>query len=189
MIVIAVFFLQSITSNIYASADNQIARLNEWLNGCSVEEEVRELIGRGANVNSVINGRAPLHLAAWFGLLAIVQELIVQGADVNIRDYLKETPLHWAARKGNVTIAQELIGRGADVNATEMTYDITPLHCAASEGYFEMVRYLLESGANTEKKVKDDTPADSAQQNGYDDIAKYIHDWKDFPEIKGAIEE
>ena len=52
----------------------------------------------------------------------------------------------------------------------------TPLHFAAYNGHMDMVRLLLENGANTEAMRRDDggTPLDSAAYNGQTDIVRLL---------------
>ena len=60
-----------------------------------------------------------------------------------------------ACQTGNLEEVKKLIAEGADVNAP-LAGDIhkkTPLMCAAANGYVEIVRALLEAGADTEKKT------------------------------------
>lgn len=52
------------------------------------------------------------------GELAIVEELIESGADINQQDEQRWTPLNWAAGKGDVAIVKLLLERGADVFKT-----------------------------------------------------------------------
>lgn len=57
------------------------------------------------------------------------------------------SPLHWACHYGQLATAQLLVRAGADVNkeAPELS---TPLLLAAAGGHHEVVRFLLDNGAN-----------------------------------------
>ncbi|PSH03394.1 MAG: hypothetical protein CXZ00_12605 [Acidobacteria bacterium] len=69
--------------------------------------------------------------------------------------YSLEERLANAVRTGNVEAARELLDKGADINAPKcakgLAY-ITPLQCAATYGQTEIVKLLLERGANLEIK-------------------------------------
>ena len=86
---------------------------------------------------------SPLMLAALRGQDALVVKLGSKGAAVNKSGW---TPLHYAATGGHVRIAAFLIGAHADVNA-ESPNGTTPLMMAAMYSSSDMVKLLLESGA------------------------------------------
>ena len=84
----------------------------------------------------------PLELMDW---------LIAQGADINVRDEYDRTPLHYHAQVNDVERVTLLLEKGADIEAIA-EYDETPLHAA---GYFpEVTALLIAKGANV--KAKDD---------------------------------
>ena len=112
-------------------------------------EVVKELLNRGANVNTRDKryGMTLIAQAAYKGELSIVKELIKRGANVNLRDGSGETPLMGAAYEGELSIVKELIKAGADVSAQSDGWDA--LTYAALERYTGVIRYLVEKGANT----------------------------------------
>ena len=84
----------------------------------------------------------PLELMDW---------LIAQGADINVRDEYDRTPLHYHAQVNDVERVTLLLEKGADIEAIA-EYDETPLHAA---GYYpEVTALLIAKGANV--KAKDD---------------------------------
>ena len=84
----------------------------------------------------------PLELMDW---------LIAQGADINVKDEYDRTPLHYHAQVNAVERVPFLLEKGADIEAIA-EYDETPLHAA---GYFpEVTALLIAKGANV--KAKDD---------------------------------
>ncbi len=66
-----------------------------------------------------IEGRTPLHLAAFFGYADTVHKLLEQQADINARDNNQRTPGHWSAYKGHIEVIKMLMESGADVNARD----------------------------------------------------------------------
>ena len=84
----------------------------------------------------------PLELMDW---------LITQGADINVKDEYDRTPLHYHAQVNNVERVALLLERGADIEAQDK-YKNTPLHFA--EYNAETAQLLIEKGADI--KAKDD---------------------------------
>ena len=83
--------------------------------------------------------------------LEIMDWLIAQGADINVKDEYDRTPLHYHAQVNDIERVTLLLEKGADIEAIA-EYDETPLHAA---GYFpEVTALLIAKGANV--KAKDD---------------------------------
>ncbi|XP_055308409.1 uncharacterized protein LOC129572470, partial [Sitodiplosis mosellana] len=69
----------------------------------------------GGNVNEKdIYGKAALHDAAQTGNVKEAQELIDDGAEVNIENNSKDTPLHLAAFNDQKNVAELLLSKGAN---------------------------------------------------------------------------
>jgi Ankyrin repeats (many copies) len=119
----------------------------------------------------------PLHSAAYYGDLEMVQVLLEYGVDVNVQNSNGDTPLDYASADGHrndARVARLLIAHGADPNTRNLD-GVTPLHQASGFGRIEIVRLLIEHGANVE--VKDDwgkTPLDVASGEQHDDIIKLL---------------
>jgi len=69
---------------------------------------------RGANVNSKISGRTPLHCASYRGYISIVNKLLRHGADINALDTDKRTPLDRALLNNDKKMVYLLVKNGAD---------------------------------------------------------------------------
>ena len=100
---------------------------------------VKQHLNAGKDVNARDGWkRTPLHYAAEEGHRPVVELLIKNGANVNLKDdetdARGETPLHLAAAKGHVPVVELLIKNGANVNAKDADGG-TPLHSAAGNGY------------------------------------------------------
>jgi ankyrin repeat protein len=107
------------------------------------------LLDAGANPNlKSRHGVAPLHLAIANHDLATVELLLKSGADVSLVDQAGETPLMLAARAGDGALAGRFLALGAPVDARDAEYEQTALMIAARHGHADVVRVLLEAGAD-----------------------------------------
>ncbi|HOK67098.1 MAG TPA: ankyrin repeat domain-containing protein [Anaerohalosphaeraceae bacterium] len=94
------------------------------------------------------DGYSLLHWAAEQQNRKLMEWLLAQRLDINIRSPLGETPLHRAAFKGaSEEILNLLVSRGADVNARDR-FGNTPLHLAARGGRKEATVFLIRNGAD-----------------------------------------
>jgi ankyrin repeat protein len=66
-----------------------------------------------------LDGRTPLHLAAFYGYVTTVSKMLLQQADVNARDNAQRTPGHWSAFKGHLEVIKMLMASGVDLNARD----------------------------------------------------------------------
>ena len=78
----------------------------------------------------------------------MIDRLLRAGADPNAALRLGETPLMTASRTGNVESVVLLLGRGADPNAKETSRGQNALMWAVSQGHHDVMRVLLEHGAD-----------------------------------------
>ena len=97
------------------------------------------------------SAKSCLYMAAERGDLAIVDDLVKHGADVNKAGATcGRTPFHVAAMTGNVKLAELLIKLGADVNKVDYEGQ-TALYKASSRfNRILIVELLIKSGADTD---------------------------------------
>jgi len=69
--------------------------------------------------------------------------------------FQKATALHLAVLRNQHAAARILLARGADLNRRDFPDNAAPLHFAAAHGDLEMVRLLVEAGADIEGKGDD----------------------------------
>uniref|UniRef100_A0A3B3RTT5 Poly [ADP-ribose] polymerase n=1 Tax=Paramormyrops kingsleyae TaxID=1676925 RepID=A0A3B3RTT5_9TELE len=117
-----------------------------------------------------VEGRqsTPLHFAAGYNRVAVVDYLLQHGADVHAKDKGGLVPLHNACSYGHYEVAELLVMHGAVVNVADL-WKFTPLHEAAAKGKYEICKLLLQHGADPTKKNRDgNTPLDLVRDSDTD---------------------
>ncbi len=99
---------------------------------------------QGHDVNAPVEGCCGGTLLHYTASVPLAKALLEAGADPNARGDYRDTPLHSAF---SPEIATLLLDAGADIDAQDHVSD-TALHGACSSGHIELVRLLLERGAN-----------------------------------------
>lgn len=103
------------------------------------------LLAHGADVRAVsqnAQANTPLHAAlAGRGDPAVVEQLLLGGADVNAGAAQGVTPLHVAASRGNLDLIKRLLARGADPSA-RMADGTTAAAMAQARGHPEAAALL-----------------------------------------------
>lgn len=96
--------------------------------------------------HGMLDRSTALHVAAEKGHPDIAEDLLAAGADVNARDFVKQTPLMAAARAGEMHVVKFLLEKGADPNLAA-SEDFTALMYAARNGSLACAELLLDHGA------------------------------------------
>ncbi len=157
-----------------ARADGATALL--WAAHWDDLETVDLLIEAGADIDAADDhGVTPLERAAENASLAVVQRLLEAGANVNAAQLSGLTPLMTAARTGSADVVRAFIGHGADVNALTHESRSSALMWAVSEPHPEIVRLLLDAGADPRiSTAKGFTPLMFAARNGDIDTGEVL---------------
>jgi uncharacterized protein len=112
-------------------------------------------------------------VAANNGQTEQVIDFLRRGLDVNTTDREGATLLLIAARTGNLGLAQFLVANRASLMRPNR-YGDTALHLAASQGHIQMVKLLVDSGAEINSSGW--TPLQYAIYSGHLEIASYLID-------------
>jgi ankyrin repeat protein len=133
---------------------------------------VSELLDRDADQAKTwsADGFTALHYASFFNQPTIARELVRRGADVAAvsMNPMEVTPLHSAAAAHATEIVRMLVESDAPVNAKQHG-GWTALHAAADNGDEEMIKILLQHGADPLAQNDDGKiPAQIAQLKGRD---------------------
>ncbi len=142
------------------------------LTGCDLNHDY--LSAASVTVTTPIPAPPPLIEATLAGEMVRVRSLLQTGTDPNLV-YHTNTALTYAARDGFTDIARVLIDAGADVNWIDGE-GVTPLILSSFKNHIELVRLLLDHGANTDIKDQwDRTALDYALRRGEaDPIAQLL---------------
>ncbi|KAJ6745481.1 POTASSIUM CHANNEL AKT1 [Salix koriyanagi] len=129
---------------------------------------LHQLLKQGSDPNELDdNGRTALHIAASKGNEHCVTLLLEYGADPNIKDSEGIVP---SAEQNNLDLLEEIAGYGGDVTLPA-TCGTTALHAAISSGNTEMVKFILDQGADVDKPdLHGWTPRALADHQGQEEI-------------------
>ena len=133
----------------------------------------------GMDVNETnADGFTPLAMAAYNGHDKIVELLIKNKAEVDTPDLKGNTPLSHAASCGEASAPRTvkvLLDAGAEINAVDNGEHFTALMMAAAEGNLEVVKLLLEEGADKSMVDTDgESAAHFARLNGHTEIVELL---------------
>ena len=93
--------------------------------------------------------RTALHWAAILCLHEITRELLIAGAEVDMKDENGATALHLAANSGCYEVVEMLMAQSADVTSQD-NFGRSALHLAAWNGWEDIVRSFLKASAGIE---------------------------------------
>ncbi len=159
---------------------------------------VQCLLKAGADPNYALpdkNGTRMLTMAGSYKSAAAAIALLDGGADPNIADPKGMTPLHVATEAGAVDLVKKLLSRGAVLNARtypakkvsfnpierklllfSFSGEQTPLLLAAKFNRVDVMRVLIEAGADTKLKAGDGTTLFlAAAGSGHVEAARYAY--------------
>jgi ankyrin repeat protein len=136
-------------SDVNAAQGDGMTALHWAANRGNLELAVLLLRSR-ANLKAVtrIGAFTPLHVASQQGHATVVSALLKAGADAKARTTDSVTALHLAALSGSAPAVAALLDRSAEINAREPARGQTPLMLAAALGRVDVVKLLLQRGAN-----------------------------------------
>jgi ankyrin repeat protein len=136
------------------------------------DHEVLALLLRlGARV-PLVTKWAPYY---YFKHEATAKFLLEHGMNPNHMNWHRVTLLHHMAAKGELAKAKLLVDHGADIDALDEEYRSTPLGVAARSGQRDVVKFLLERGADPELAGAPwATPLAWARKKGQSDVAAVL---------------
>ena len=119
-----------------------------------------------------------LHLAARFGMVHVIEILVMNGLDVNVEDNKGRTPLHSAAAQGQLESVQTLFRLGGRKSLTKIAREGgTPLHRAVAGGHKDMVTLLLKEGCPVTARASNSVSVlHCAVEFGQEELIGYLID-------------
>ena len=135
-----------------AATSNGLTALH-WASHAGNGAIAERLLRSGGNPNAKDNAlqRTPLHIASILGNDSLVKLLLVNGADVAIKNKDGRTALHEAVFRGSEPVVSRLLSCGSDTEARDNEGQ-TALNLALSCGKYRVARYLSKNGANVNAK-------------------------------------
>ena len=117
-------------------------------------DAVRKALADGVDVNATdpVHGRSALMRAAAFNHASVVQVLLAAKANIAAVDSDSDSVLHIAAEANASDVVPLLIRAGADVNVQRKRDGWTPLAAAVDAEAVEIVRSLLASRADPNRR-------------------------------------
>eukprot|EP01114_Cavostelium_apophysatum_P023742 TRINITY_DN9048_c0_g1_i1.p1 TRINITY_DN9048_c0_g1~~TRINITY_DN9048_c0_g1_i1.p1 ORF type:complete len:167 (-),score=26.23 TRINITY_DN9048_c0_g1_i1:7-507(-) len=160
---------------------SQWGKITLW--DAAADGNLEQVKARLSSVGSKINaqdtqGKTALHEAARWGHLNVIQYLIEQKADPNLKTKEGTSVLHLAALNGHNHVVEYLVKEVKfNINARD-NYGDTPLITASGSGKAATVRLLLQLGAdrtsvNNNKKTARDLAANADVADAFNE-ATYV---------------
>jgi ankyrin repeat protein len=159
------------------SANNRGVTALLW--GARDPHKVRLLIERGADPNAASDlGNTPLMVAAGSPSGSnSVEQLLAHGADITPHNKGGRTALHFAAEGGDIQTVRLLLAKAHQLDKlADVVRDAGPtVAAAANNGFHEIVKLLLEHGANPNRSTGSRGHAlNTALLAGHTDIARTL---------------
>jgi ankyrin repeat protein len=139
-------------------------------------ESIKQYLDSGSEIELICQtcGLTILGHVSWGGHREIIELLIAEGVDVNVKDKTGAGPLLPAVLGGRKDIVEILIDEGADVN-TKNNKNVRPLHLAARDAQNEIAEMLINKGADiNSKNIHGLTPLYYACARGHNEIVELL---------------
>jgi len=144
-------------------------------------DAVKYHLSKGADINVTT---AAGHFALGGAIINdhphVVEYLIANGADINLKSEYRWSPLYLAAWTGSAVSTALLLLAGAKINTKTLggwnsPSGYSPLHIAAERGRLAIVMLLVAAGAQVDaRNGSSETAIDLAIESGHSSIVKFL---------------
>lgn len=150
-----------------------------------LETLAQQLIHRGADLNlKDQQGLVPLQIALTQKQERIASLLIDRSADLQVRDQGQNTVLHLAVQANLPALVQKLTPLlGSLLNAQNLQLE-TALYLATQKGSSEMLKELLDKGADADLATSEETPLHLALRSQNREVSRLLEEKIQKPEAK-----
>ena len=156
-------------------------RHSEILKACKLEqiEILKTLVNEGVILNCCCNDIrfTPVMCCSYLGNHEMLQYVLLNGASADNATYIfNQTALYFAVSRNHAYCVTLLLAHGVrTINAKTLQEGYTALWFASCTGRLDMVKQLVEAGANTDMKSRNGvTPRAIAISNGHAEVAMYL---------------
>ena len=136
------------------------------------------LVKKGADLEATnYDGNTPLHFAAYEGKIRMVKFLLEKGANINAKNKTNWNALMQATLEGFIDVANFLLEKGSEIDVIGTEKGETALILAAWRSTENIVKLLLDNGADkTIKDKKGKTALDYAKKKFNENIIELLED-------------
>lgn len=118
----------------------------------SVKDLTKKVVALTKKISAKNNlGETALHIAAYHGYIEAVEELVKNGAELNMPNRAGDLPLHKAAVYGWIEIARFLVENGADVEWTNKDGN-SVLHLAYLHNFNDFIQFIESISKSGDKR-------------------------------------
>jgi len=86
----------------------------------------------------------------------VAEKLVHLQANINHKNFRGDSLLHWAAKNRNLRVVKFLLSIEDIDRSVRDSAGYSPLHCAAANGFFEMIDNLLSAGVNIDERTSNE---------------------------------
>lgn len=145
-------------------------------NLAKIKTSIKQAVKLNVDLNNrIYKGRTLMHYAVIGNNSGVISLLAKSGVNANVCDDTYNTPLHFAVDHNSYYSVLELLKlENIDINALG-EFDQTPLHRAVIGGNLDIIKLLIDKGADAFLvDEKNESPLDYAKDEGDITIINYL---------------